>query len=183
MASSRQYLHKRRKRYGFLNKTNQKTEQWAIVIINMSTVCCPSADIFLFFLGPCLQFLSRAYMTHSTENFVIKKVLIKLIFTFFVILFVEDFGEKAWFVLYCDRKFCTAWPRRGCSAASFWQFQLLENSKCTQNQCCGSRMFIPDPGCLSRIPDPDFYPFRIPDPKIATKERGWKKNLLSNLFL
>ncbi len=30
-------------------------------------------------------------------------------------------------------------------------------------QCCGSGMFIPDPGCLSRIPDPDFYPFRIPD--------------------
>ncbi len=22
------------------------------------------------------------------------------------------------------------------------------------------------------IPDPDFYPFRIPDPKTATKERG-----------
>jgi hypothetical protein len=35
------------------------------------------------------------------------------------------------------------------------------------------------PGCLSRIPDPDFYPSRIPDleswipdPKTATKERG-----------
>jgi hypothetical protein len=25
------------------------------------------------------------------------------------------------------------------------------------------------------IPDPDFYPFRIPDPKTATKERGEKK--------
>jgi hypothetical protein len=25
------------------------------------------------------------------------------------------------------------------------------------------------------IPDPDFYPSRIPDPKIATKERGEKK--------
>jgi hypothetical protein len=36
-------------------------------------------------------------------------------------------------------------------------------------------MFIPDPGCLSRIPDPDFYPFRIPDPKAATKERDEKK--------
>jgi hypothetical protein len=48
-------------------------------------------------------------------------------------------------------------------------------------------MFIPDPG--SRIPDPDFYPSRIPDPgsripdlgsripdpKTATKERGEKK--------
>jgi hypothetical protein len=45
------------------------------------------------------------------------------------------------------------------------------------NQCCGSGMFIPDP---------DFYPFwipdlgsRIPDPKTATKERGIK---MSNLF-
>jgi hypothetical protein len=27
----------------------------------------------------------------------------------------------------------------------------------------------------SRIPDPDFYPSRIPDPKTATKERGEKK--------
>jgi hypothetical protein len=23
---------------------------------------------------------------------------------------------------------------------------------------------VADPGCLSRIPDPDFYPSRIPDP-------------------
>jgi hypothetical protein len=28
---------------------------------------------------------------------------------------------------------------------------------------------------LPRIPDPDFYPSRIPDPKTATKERGGKK--------
>jgi hypothetical protein len=41
---------------------------------------------------------------------------------------------------------------------------------------------VADPGCLSRIPDPDFYPSRIPDlgsripdPKTATKERGDKK--------
>ncbi len=34
-------------------------------------------------------------------------------------------------------------------------------------QCCGSGTFIPYP---------DFYPSRIPDPKIATKERGEKKN-------
>jgi hypothetical protein len=33
-------------------------------------------------------------------------------------------------------------------------------------QCCESGMFIPDP---------DFYPSRIPDPKTATKERGVKK--------
>jgi hypothetical protein len=32
------------------------------------------------------------------------------------------------------------------------------------------------------IPDPDFYPTRIPDPKTATKERGEKK-LMSYLFM
>jgi hypothetical protein len=34
---------------------------------------------------------------------------------------------------------------------------------------------VADPGCLSRIPDPDFYPSRIPDPKTVTKERGETK--------
>jgi hypothetical protein len=55
---------------------------------------------------------------------------------------------------------------------------------------------VADPGCLSRIPDPDFYPSRIPepgsrisdlgswipDPKTGTKERG-EKNFLSKTFL
>jgi hypothetical protein len=41
-------------------------------------------------------------------------------------------------------------------------------------------MFIPDPG--ARIPDPDFYPSRIPDPKTATKERG-EKNLILYLLM
>jgi hypothetical protein len=36
------------------------------------------------------------------------------------------------------------------------------------------------PGCLSWIPDPDFYPSRIPDPKTATKERGEKKFVATN---
>ncbi len=47
---------------------------------------------------------------------------------------------------------------------------------------------VADPGCLSRIPEPDFYPSRIPDlgsritdPKTVTKERG-EKNLLSFVF-
>jgi hypothetical protein len=35
---------------------------------------------------------------------------------------------------------------------------------------------VADPGCVSRIPDPDFYTSRISDPKTATKERG--ENLL-----
>ncbi len=45
-----------------------------------------------------------------------------------------------------------------------------------------SKSSVADPGCLSRIPDPDFHPSRIPDPKTTTKKRG-EKNLLSYLFL
>jgi hypothetical protein len=44
------------------------------------------------------------------------------------------------------------------------------------------KISVPDPGCLSQIPDLDFYPSRIPDPKTATKERS-EKNMLSYLFL
>ncbi len=49
---------------------------------------------------------------------------------------------------------------------------------------------VADPGCLSRIPDPDFYPsripdlgFRIPDPKTAKKERGEKKFFLITFYV
>jgi hypothetical protein len=49
-------------------------------------------------------------------------------------------------------------------------------------QLFNQKISVADPGCLSRIPDPDFYPSRIPDlgsrisdPKTATKERGEKK--------
>ncbi len=42
---------------------------------------------------------------------------------------------------------------------------------------------VADPGCLSRIPDPDFYPFRIPDPKTASKERGEKKLFVIPFFV
>ncbi len=45
-----------------------------------------------------------------------------------------------------------------------------------------------DPGCLSRIPDPDFYSSRISDPgsrdpKKATKERGEKKFFFKHFFV
>ncbi len=43
-------------------------------------------------------------------------------------------------------------------------------SRRAKMQCCGSGMFIPDPGS------------RIPDPKTATKERGEKK-ILSYFFM
>jgi hypothetical protein len=55
-------------------------------------------------------------------------------------------------------------------------------SRC-RHQCCGSGMFI-------RIPDPDFYPSRIPDlgsripdPKTATKERGEKKFIVITFYV
>ncbi len=35
-----------------------------------------------------------------------------------------------------------------------------------------SILSVADPGCLSRIPDPDFYPSKIPDPTKAPKEEG-----------
>jgi hypothetical protein len=40
---------------------------------------------------------------------------------------------------------------------------------------------VADTGCLSWIPDPDFYPSRIRDPRAAPKEEG-KKSFLSYHF-
>jgi hypothetical protein len=48
---------------------------------------------------------------------------------------------------------------------------------------CAPVFSVADRGCLSRIPDPDFYPFRIPDPKSATKERGEKKLVVIPFFV
>jgi hypothetical protein len=50
-------------------------------------------------------------------------------------------------------------------------------------QCCGSGMFIPDPG--SRIPNPDFYPSQIPDPgsKNSNKREGWKKFVVITFYV
>jgi hypothetical protein len=42
---------------------------------------------------------------------------------------------------------------------------------------------VADPGCLSRIPDPDFYPSQIPDPKTATKDRGEKNVVVKPFFV
>jgi hypothetical protein len=42
---------------------------------------------------------------------------------------------------------------------------------------------VADPGCLSRIPDLDFCPSRIPDPKTETKERGEKKFVVLPFFV
>jgi hypothetical protein len=49
---------------------------------------------------------------------------------------------------------------------------------------------VADPGCLSRIPVPDFYPSRIPDPgsripdpKTATKDRGEQFFFVKTFFV
>jgi hypothetical protein len=44
---------------------------------------------------------------------------------------------------------------------------------------------VADPGCLSRIPDPDFYPSRISDPgsKNSNKRQGWKNFFVKPYFV
>jgi hypothetical protein len=42
---------------------------------------------------------------------------------------------------------------------------------------------VADPGCLSRIPDPDFYPSQIPDLKTAANEWGEKKFVVKPFFV
>jgi hypothetical protein len=50
-----------------------------------------------------------------------------------------------------------------------------------KDQCCGSGMFIPDPDFYpSRIPD---LGSRIPDPKTGSKERGEKKFFVKHFFV
>ncbi len=62
--------------------------------------------------------------------------------------------------------------------------------------CIGVGSSVADPGFLSRIPDPDFYPSRIPDPgsrisdpgsripdpKNRNKREGWKKMCCQTFF-
>jgi len=56
-------------------------------------------------------------------------------------------------------------------------------SNCLQNSSKNLKISVADLGCLSRIPDADFYPSRISDPKTATKERGEKFFVIQYLFL
>jgi hypothetical protein len=48
----------------------------------------------------------------------------------------------------------------------------LRYRKVCEDVCCFVGTSVQDPGCLSRIPDPDFLP--IPDPKNSTKEKDEK---------
>ncbi len=48
---------------------------------------------------------------------------------------------------------------------------------------CSLGISVADPGCLSRIPDPDFYPSRISDPGSKnSKKEGWKKICCHTFF-
>jgi hypothetical protein len=44
------------------------------------------------------------------------------------------------------------------------------------------KISIADPGCLSRIPDPDFFPFQNPDP-ITTTRVGKNKLIVFLTYL
>jgi hypothetical protein len=44
------------------------------------------------------------------------------------------------------------------------------------------KISVADQGCSSWIPDPDFYPSWISDPKTGTKERGEKKIFVATNF-
>ncbi len=50
---------------------------------------------------------------------------------------------------------------------------VIQMMRICDHQCCGSGMFIPDP---------DFYPSRIPDPNTAMKDRGEKKFVFIPFF-
>jgi hypothetical protein len=46
-----------------------------------------------------------------------------------------------------------------------------------------SKISVADPGCLSRIPDPDFYPSRIPDLGSRIPKQQQKRGLKKNFFV
>ncbi len=52
-----------------------------------------------------------------------------------------------------------------------------------KSRLCLATRSVADRGCLSRIPDPDFDPSRIPDPTKPTKEEGENISWLSFYFV
>jgi hypothetical protein len=41
---------------------------------------------------------------------------------------------------------------------------------------------VADPGCLSRIPDPDFHPSRIPDPRSRIQKQQQKRGVKKKIW-
>jgi hypothetical protein len=58
---------------------------------------------------------------------------------------------------------------------------FLENFRVNSLKRAVLRILDVYPG--SQVLDPDFYPFRIPDPKTAAKERGEKKFVVIPFFV
>ncbi len=48
---------------------------------------------------------------------------------------------------------------------------------------CYDKTIVADPGCFSRITDPEFDPSRIPDPITATNEEGEKIKKTKKYYL
>ncbi len=70
---------------------------------------------------------------------------------------------------------------------TYCRLHLQQSPKSKDNRSLRSHrtVSVADPGCLSRIPDPDFYPSRIPDPgyKNSSKREGWKKLVVIPFFV
>ncbi len=96
--------------------------------------------------------------------------------------------SRSSFVLFLDLSDHFAIPRTSINLLLIWRIVIFKGQViiCGFFQCCGSGMFIPDPGSWflpipdlgSRIPDPGS---RISDPKTVQK-RGVKKKLCCHSF-
>jgi hypothetical protein len=101
--------------------------------------------------------------------------------------------------LQTSSRFCAVYRKFGTVRCSYSLFGVIDLYRGIRIGFCMSSS-VADPGCLSRIPDPDFYPSRIldpgslipdleswiPDSGPVTKnsnQRGRGKNFLSYLFL
>ncbi len=103
---------------------------------------------------------------------------------------INNLGEKSYFSLWSrvHTQYVCVIPTFRCRHWYGGVTVLLLPGKVIWKKCCGSGMFIPDPG--SRIPDFGswFLPIldpgsRIPNPKAAAKERGEKKIVVIPFFV
>jgi hypothetical protein len=91
-----------------------------------------------------------------------------------------------------------SWPLSGALANILekWVLHAASTRRCALKDSPGGKNRVTYKFILTRIqcvrirdgsgmfiPDPDFYPSRIPDPKTATKERGEKKFAVIYLFM
>ncbi len=67
----------------------------------------------------------------------------------------------------------------------WWWLYRLFICPCGQDSQAIPEISVSDPGCLSRIPDPDFYPSWIPDleSKNSNKREEWKKFVVILFFV